>query len=249
MNNMVTTCAVKDCLRPPASDNPSCKACQAGMPPMKNPNSPHAAANAGGFVPRITQSGKPIQDGKKEMGVPKEVKPTQTAVTAQQKPANTTTNSPKVNIDKAVAKKAVQLIFDTTWFNWDETPKIFEKIFKQYGNFVSVQVKPSTMVGLPQKHRGTINISGKASYAFIKDTLLRIEGPSAIMRMIETNPTYTEARGYVSAQDMMFALENDGATFDFTLDKVTNAGGNNDMSTYTYNDGKMDREIPRWAIS
>ena len=246
MNNMVTTCAVKDCLRPPASDNPSCKACQAGMPPMKNPNSPHAAANAGGFVPRITQSGKPIQDGKKEMGVAKEVKPTQTAGTAQQKPANTTTNSPKVNIDKAVAKKAVQMIFDTTWFNWDETPKIFEKIFKQYGNFISVQVKPSTMVGLPKNHRGTINISGKAPYAFIKDTLLRIEGPSAIMRMLETNPTYTEARGKVSAQDMMFALENDGATFDFTLNY---AQPNKDMSVYSYNDGKTDRGIPRWAIS
>ena len=246
MNNMVTTCAVKDCLRPPASDNPSCKACQAGMKPMTNPNSPHAAANAGGFVPRITQSGKPIQDGKKEMGVAKEVKPTQTAVTAQQKPANTTTNSPNVNIDKAVAKKAVQLIFDTTWFNWDETPKIFEKIFEKYGNFVSVQVKPSTMVGLPQKHRGTINISGKAPYAFIKDTLLRIEGPSAIMRMLETNPTYTEARGKVSAQDMMFALENDGATFDFTLNYPQ---PNKDMSVYFYNDGKTDRQIPRWAIS
>ena len=247
MNNMVTTCAVKDCLRPPASDNPSCKACQAGMPPMKNPNSPHAAANAGGFVPRITQSGKPIQDGKKEMGVAKEVKPTQTAGTAQQKPANTTTNSPKVNIDKAVAKKAVQMIFDTTWFNWDETPKIFEKIFKAYGNFVSVQVKPSQMVGLPQNHRGTINISGKAPYAFIKDTLLRIEGPSAIMRMLETNPTYTEARGGVPAKDMMFALENDGATFDFSLDYENKT--DNDMSIYAYNDGKTLRNIPRWAIS
>ena len=185
------------------------------------------------------------------MGVAKEVfnemvKPTQTAGTAQQKPANTTTNSPKVNIDKAVAKKAVQMIFDTTWFNWDETPKIFEKIFKQYGNFISVQVKPSTMVGLPKNHRGTINISGKAPYAFIKDTLLRIEGPSAIMRMLETNPTYTEARGNVSAQDMMCALENDGATFDFTLNYPQ---PNKDMSVYFYNDGKTDRGIPRWAIS
>ncbi len=243
---MVTTCAVKDCLRPPANDNPSCKACQAGMKPMTNPNSPHAAVNAGGFVPRIEKSGKPIQDGKKEMGVVKDVKPTQTAGT-QQKPANNPTNSPKVNIDKAVAKKAVQLIFDTTWFNWDETPKIFEKIFKQYGNFISVQVKPSTMVGLPQNHKGTINISGKAPYAFIKDTLLRIEGPSAIMRMIETNPTYTEARGKVPAEHMMFALENDGKTFDFRLIETDKA--NPDMSYYDYSDGIKYREIPRWAIS
>ena len=102
------------------------------------------------------------------------------------------------------------------------------------------------MVGLPQNHRGTINISGKAPYAFIKDTLLRIEGPSAIMRMLETNPTYTEARGKVSAQDMMFALENDGATFDFTLNYPQ---PNKDMSVYFYNDGKTDRQIPRWAIS
>lgn len=213
---------------------------------MTNPNSPHAAANAGGFVPRIEKSGKPIQDGKKEMGVAKDVKPTQ-LVGTQQKPANNPTNSPKVNIDKAVAKKAVQLIFDTTWFNWDETPKIFEKIFKQYGNFVSVQVKPSTMVGIPQSHRGTINISGKAPYAFIKDTLLRIEGPSAIMRMIETNPTYTEARGKVPAEHMMFALENDGKTFDFRLMETDKA--NPDMSYYDYSDGITNRIIPRWAIS
>lgn len=251
MGNMVTTCAVTDCLRPPASDNPSCKACQAGMPPMTNPKSPHAAANAGGFVPRIEKSGKPIQDGKKEMGVAKDVKPSQTTGTAQQKPANTSSSSKMTPKEKAQAKKAVQMIFDTTWFNWvDGMPKMFEDLFKEYGNFVAVTVKPSTMVGLPQKHRGTINIRGKAPYAFIKDTLLRIEGPSAIMRMIETNPTYIEARGNVSAKDMMFALENDGATFDFTLDKVTNAGGNNDMSTYTYNTpSKADRKIPRWAIS
>jgi len=216
------------------------------MKPMTKPNSPHAAANAGGFVPRIEKSGKPIQDGKKEMGVAKDVKPTQ-LVGTQQKPANNPTNSPKVNIDKAVAKKAVQLIFDTTWFNWDETPKIFEKIFKQYGNFVSVQVKPSTMVGIPQSHRGTINISGKAPYAFIKDTLLRIEGPSAIMRMIETNPTYTEARGKVPAEHMMFALENDGKTFDFRLMETDKA--NPDMSYYDYSDGITNRIIPRWAIS
>ena len=177
----------------------------------------------------------------------KDVKPTQTAVTAQQKPANTSTNSPNVNIDKAVAKKAVQLIFDTTWFNWDETPKIFEKIFKKYGNFVSVQVKPSSMVGLPQSHRGTINISGKAPYAFIKDTLLRIEGPSAIMRMIETNPTYKEARGKVPAEHMMFALENDGKTFDFRL--IEENKENPDMSYYDYSDGIKYRKIPRWAIS
>ena len=46
---------------------------------------------------------------------------------------------------------------------------------------------------------------------------------------------------------MMFALENDGATFDFIL--IFENKGDNDMSIYAYNDGKKDREIPRWAIS
>lgn len=216
---------------------------------MTNPKSPHAAINAGGFVPRIVKSGKPIQDGKEELGVAKDVKPTQTTGTAQQKPANTSSSSKMTPKEKALAKKAVQMIFDTTWFNWvDGMPKMFEDLFKEYGNFVAVNVQPSTMVGVPQNHRGTINIRGKAPYAFIKDTLLRIEGPSAIMRMIETNPTYTEARGKVSPEDMMFALDNDGATFDFQLVVTSNVGGNNDMSIYTYNT-PTKREIPRWAIS
>ena len=67
------------------------------------------------------------------------------------------------------------------------------------------------------------------------------------MRMIETNPTYTEASGGVPAKDMMFALENDGATFDFSLDYENKT--DNDMSIYAYNDGKTLRNIPRWAIS
>ena len=67
--------------------------------------------------------------------------------------------------------------------------------------------------------------------------------------MLEMNPTYTEARGNVSAEDMMFAIENNGNTFDFDLTKENKT--DNDKSIYSYKDGTQGfrRNIPRWAIS
>ncbi len=251
---MVTTCAVKDCLRPPASDNLSCKPCQAGMKPMDNPLSPHAAANAGGFVPRIEKSGKPIQDGKEELGKAKIVSP-QIAVgsgnPAQQKPTNTEDKLKKMGIDPAIVKKSVQELFDMGWYNWGGVPKVFEELFKDYGNFISASVKPSTMSGVPQKHRGIINIKAKSAYVMLEEVIMKYEGKGAALRNLESSPAlqdgYAGAKG-VTAVDMLEAVENSGDTFAFTLENTNSP--QTDYAVYSYvDDTETTRMIPRWAIS
>ena len=73
---------------------------------------------------------------------------------------------------------------------------------------------------------------------------------------VKSHPSFLPARatpipnGLSLLAILAVSRADDPNTFDFTLDKVTNAGGNNDMSTYTYNTpSKADRKIPRWAIS
>ena len=254
---MVTTCAVKDCLRPPASDNLSCKPCQAGMKPMDNPLSPHAAANAGGFIPRIEKSGKPIQDGKEELGKAKIVSPkplTQPENSGQQKATNKEDKLKKMGIDPIIAKKSVQRLFDMGWFNWDGVPKMFEEMFKDYGNFIASNVKPSTMSGVPQNHRGIINTQAKPSYVMLELVILGQEGKRSAQRAIESNPIfidgYKNANG-VSAIDMLEAVENNGETFDFTLkNNLLPISGDPDFAVYSYvDDTGTQRLIPRRAIS
>ncbi len=251
---MVTTCAVKDCLRPPAKDNLSCKPCQYGMTPMDNPLSPHAAANAGGFVPRIEKSGKPIQDGKEELGKAKIVIP-QIAVgsgnPAQQKPTNTDDKLKKMGIDPAIVKKSVQELFDMGWYNWGGVPKVFEELFKDYGNFISASVKPSTMIGVPQNHRGIINTQAKPSYVMLELVILSQEGQRAAFRNLESSPAlqdgYTNAKG-VTTVDMLEAVENNGNVYDFTLENTNSP--KDDYAVYSYvDDMRIKRMIPRWAIS
>lgn len=250
---MVTTCAVKDCLRPPASDNPSCKPCQAGLPPMNNPLSPHAAANAGGFIPRIEKSGKPIQDGKEELGKAKIVSPKERirSIYSPKKPTNTEDNLKKMGIDPAIVKKSVQKLFDMGWYNWGGVPKVFEELFKGYGNFISASVKPSTMSGVPQKHRGIINTQAKPSYVMLELVILSQEGKRAALRNLESSPTlqdeYTSAKG-VTTLDMLEAVENNGNVYDFTLENTNSPQA--DYAVYSYvDDMGTKRMIPRWAIS
>ena len=248
---MVTTCAVKDCLRPPASDNLSCKPCQAGMKPMDNPLSPHAAANAGGFIPRIEKSGKPIQDGKEELGKAKIVSPQTTAVPGKQKPTNTKDKLKNMGIDPAIAKNSVQKLFDMGWFNWNGIPASFEKMFQKYGNFISANVKPSTMSGVPQKHRGIVNIKAKSAYVMLEEVIMKYEGKGAALRNLESSPAlqdgYAGAKG-VTAVDMLEAVENSGDTFDFTLENTNSP--QTDYAVYSYvDDMRTKRMIPRWAIS
>ena len=252
---MVTTCAVKDCLRPPASDNPSCKPCQAGLPPMDNPLSPHAAANAGGFIPRIEKSGKPIQDGKEELGKAKIVSPLagyfRKNLKLRQKPTNTMEKLKKMGIDPAIVKKSVQELFDIGWYNWGGVPKVFEELFKGYGNFISASVKPSTMSGVPQKHRGIINTQAKPSYVMLELVILNQEGKRAALRNLESSPAlqdeYASAKG-VTSVDMLEAVENNGNGYDFTLENTNSP--QTDYAVYSYvDDTGTKRMIPRWAIS
>tara|TARA_B110000459_G_C16523082_1_gene453466 strand:- start:515 stop:1189 length:675 start_codon:yes stop_codon:yes gene_type:complete len=224
------------------------------MKPMDNPLSPHAAANAGGFVPRIEKSGKPIQDGKEELGKAKIVSP-QIAVgsgnPAQQKPTNTKDKLKKMGIDPAIVKKSVQELFDMGWYNWGGVPKVFEELFKGYGNFISASVKPSTMSGVPQKHRGIINTQAKPSYVMLELVILSQEGKRAALRNLESSPAlqdeYTSAKG-VTSVDMLEAVENNGNGYDFTLENTNSP--KTDYAVYSYvDDMRTKRMIPRWAIS
>ena len=244
---MVTTCATPECLRPPASGSTICQPCGKGLPPMTNPKSPHAATNKGGFVPRIEKSGKPIQDGKEEMGVAKIV----SGPTATQKATNNDSNSPKINIDRAVAKRAVQMLFDMNWHNWaDGYPEIFEELFVKYGNFIAATVVASSMTGTPDNHRGTINMKGDPQGVILVDIIYLGEGERETMRSLDTAPLFVELRKgkdnngnniKVSTQDMMKSIQNNETMQDFVK-------ASSDGSIYKYELNGKDVLIPRWAI-
>ncbi len=244
---MVTTCATPECLRPPASGSTICQPCSKGLPPMTNPKSPHAATNKGGFVPRIEKSGKPIQDGKEEMGVAKVV----SGPTATQKATNKDSNSPKINIDRAVAKRAVQMLFDMNWHNWaDGYPEIFEELFVKYGNFIAATVVASSMTGTPDTHRGTINMKGDPQGVILVDIIYLGEGERETMRSLDTAPLFVELRKgkdnngnniKVSTQDMMKSIQNNETMQDFVK-------ASSDGSIYKYELNGKDVLIPRWAI-
>ena len=57
------------------------------------------------------------------------------------------------------------------------------------------------------------------------------------MRMLETNPTYTEARGKVSAQDMMFAHK----MMVLLLTSTMKISSTKQRYGSIYNDGKTEK--------
>jgi len=67
------------------------------------------------------------------------------------------------------------------------------------------------------------------------------------MKSLETNPLFVQSRGKISAEDMMFAIENDGSTQDFNL-SIENKSKPDD-SIYSYRVNNVVKMIPRWAIS
>ena len=247
---MVTTCGTPKCLRPPASNlpNATCGPCAKGLPPMTNPKSPHAAANAGGFVPRIEKSGRPIQDGEAVMGVPKIVAP---GSSAPQKPKNKTDNLKKLGIDAKSARIAVQLLFDMGWLNWEEGfPPVFNELFAKYGNFIAATVKPSTMVGTPDKHKGTINVRGLPEGVLVMDFMYPIEGAVQTLKHLDSpiGQSMRKTAGTpVSSTDFMYAIENDGGIFEFA--KGVEHSSDSNYTSYFYEDTNgVKRAIPRWAI-
>ncbi len=238
---MVTTCATPDCLRPPADGSYTCRPCDMGRKPMTNPQSPHAAANKGGWQPRIMKDGKPIQDGQEIKGVAKTVKmPPPGSLTT--KTPKSPTKKVKTSLSTQDSKKAVQQIFNTMWWGWKGgLPPSFPDLFKQFGNYIKSDVKPSSMVGTPDRHRSQINIRGDASYVLLMEVILPQERMSGVERKLTNSPIHIEKRGNVSVPDMMIAIENDGKTFDF--EKV-------DENTYKYEDANgKEHELPRWAIA
>jgi|TARA_R110002110_G_scaffold150598_3_gene342644 hypothetical protein len=212
---------------------------------MSNPKSPHAAANKGGWKPKIMRDGKPVQDGQEVMGVAKVVTPpkkvTVPGLTQTQSPKSPS-NKVKTSLSKQDSKKAVQMIFNSRWWGWENgLPPQFPELFKQFGKYISASVQPSQMVGNPQSHRSQINIRGIAPYVLIMDIILPQERMSGVERKLTNSPIHIEKRGIVSVPDMIIAIENDGKTFDF--EKV-------DEDTYKYEDANgQEHQLPRWAIA
>ena len=238
---MVITCDVNNCLRPPASDNPTCVPCQMGMPPMTNPQSPHAAQHS--FTPKIMKDGKPIQDGSVNMGVPTLVPTVGTSSgTAPPKPTISKAKPIKTSLSTQDSKKAVQMIFNSRWWGWEDgLPSQFPDLFAQFGKYHKANVKTSSMVGTPDSHRSQINMKGSPPYVTIMELILPVEGMRSVERKL-SSPIYAEARGEVSIPDMMLAIENDGETY--TFEKV------GDGTIYKYEDAKgKEHQLPRWAIA
>jgi len=214
---------------------------------MTKADSPHAAANKGGWTPKIMKDGKPIQDGQEVKGIPKQVVKQnitgsgniQVGGTVKQK---TVTNKVKTSLSKQDSKKAVQMIFNSRWWGWKNgLPPQFPELFKQFGKYISSSVQPSKMVGNPQNHRSQINVRGEAPFVMLMEVILPQESMRGVERKLTMSPALIELRGNVSVPDMLVAIENDGQTFDF--EKV-------DEKTYKYEDANgRTHQLPRWAIA
>ena len=237
---MVTTCATPTCLRPPADGMDMCKPCSVGGKPLTNPQSPHAAQHS--FSPRVMKDGKPIKDGSVQMGVPTVRVPKPGTGTATPKVTISPKNQIKTSLSTQDSKKAVQMIFNSRWWGWqDGLPSQFPDLFAQFGKYHKANVKTSSMVGTPDSHRSQINMSGNAAYVTIMELILPVEGMRSVEKKLR-NPIYAEARGAVSIPDMLVAIENDGKTY--TFEKV------GDGTIYKYEDDKgKEHQLPRWAIA
>ena len=229
---MVEKCDTPDCLRGVGVVGQLCLPCGNGLPPMKNPKSPHAWNN------QIGTPAKGVTTGfvKKEKKV-------------NNQPISVTKggDKPKTDpiIDKTLQRKAVQLIFSAYWYGWkDGLPDGFEEIFKDYGTFVTGREVASKMVGTPAVHTSHINMKGNPSFVFIVDFLYPAEGERRTFEHIERSPTIMDALGGVSAVDAIELIKSDklNPMKPFTFYKK-------DENTYTWSDNGVKREIPTWAIA
>jgi hypothetical protein len=237
---MAEKCDTPDCLRGVDAIGQLCLPCENGLPPMKNPKSPHAWNHQNG-----TQK-------KPKLRIVPPTNITTGIKNPQKKPklriVHDGQNKPKTDpiIDKTLQRKAVQLIFSAYWYGWkDGLPDEFEEIFKDYGTFATGREVASKMVGTPDKHTSHINMKGNPSFAFIVDFLYPAEGERRTFEHIERSPVIMEALGGVSAVDAIELIKSDKSNpmKPFTFTKKNE-------QTYTWiDDSNITREIPTWAIA
>jgi hypothetical protein len=199
---------------------------------MKNPKSPHAYTSAPGTAKAPS---KPSKSEKKEKPSSKSKKTTKKEDWKKGK-----TDS-QINL---MQKDAVQVIFTSYWYGWpDGLPPAFAKLFKPYGNFISIREKPSKMKGKPEIHKSTINVKAKKSFVLVVEAIYPMEGEGRAFTAIQQSPIMLEALGNVSPTDAIEMVKNNGKPFTFTKNKK-------DGSEYSYiDDGGTKRAIPRWAIA
>lgn len=264
---MVEKCDTPDCLRGVDNKGEVCPKCLKGLPPMKNPKSPHAytMGTSGG------KSGRklPKADIKPEkspsilgVNIDKEkVKENGSKVTqnitgsGNVQVGGKTTVNPTVkdyhvkSYTQAASKGAVKTIFNSYWYGWPNgTPKIFAEIFADYGEFISDRVAPSKMVGNPLNHKSTINASGHKAFIILAQQIFppphRMSDERAASQFIEGSQIAKEALGKdIPTTHAIEFLRNNGKAFTFNR-------GKSDGSLYTYTDKKGKTwKIPRWAIA
>lgn len=234
MAELYAQCSTPDCLRGVGLDGGQCKPCSMGMPPMKNPKSPHAWKKTG--TPSSSTTTSPTTG----TGTTGSDKP-KVSVKTPEKSKNVPTIRVKA-LSSAQEKSAVELIFKSFWYGWKNgVPDIFNEIFAKYGSFLSGRVQPSQMVGTPQKHYSSINSKGKKAFVLLQEVILPMEGESKAFKMIKTSPNILDQLGDVSPTDAIEFVKNHGKAYEFTK---------KNEETYTYEDDRgVKREIPTWAIA
>lgn len=231
---MVEKCDTPECLRGVTVKGDLCLPCQKGMPPMKNPKSPHSYTSKTSVkTPALVivtgkESGNKTPQSKKDKKTPQ---------------GNWKKNLTGPQIAK-LQRKAVELIFSSYWYGWPQgMPEAFKDMFHSYGVFSTGREVPSKMVGTPDVHRSQVNVRGHPSFVLVMDAIFPMEGERQTFRMIENSPAMKEALGGVSASSAIEMVKNHGKTYTFTKNK-------DDGSEYRYVDEQgTTRMIPRWAIA
>ncbi len=232
---MAEKCATKECLRGVATAGATCLPCEKLMPPMTNPKSPHAYTSV---KPTTGKQKAPIKPSKTEK---KEKPSSKSKKTAKKEDWKKGKTDSQINL---MQKDAVQVIFTSYWYGWpDGLPPAFAKLFKPYGNFISIREKPSKMKGKPEIHKSTINVKAKKSFVLVVEAIYPMEGEARAFKAIQLSPIMMEALGDVSPTDAIEMVKNNGKAYTFTKHKK-------DGSEYYYtDDGGTKRAIPRWAIA
>lgn len=244
---MTEKCDTPACLRGVLNKNQRCGPCKAGMPPMTNEKSPHNYTSTTG-----SQKGKdkPAKEEKGKLVLNKGDKvtvfPSTGDIVVRNKQGKKVTNFKQGKTDEQIQRlqrNAVKNIFTAYWYGWpDGLPDSFKEIFSRYGSFISDRATPSTMKGMPDVHKSTINVAGDKAFILIKEAIYPIEGEAAAFKAIQMSPIMLEKLGEVSPTDAIEMVKNDGEAYTF------HKKGNGE--SYTYEDVQgVTRGLPRWAIA
>jgi hypothetical protein len=244
----MATCATPTCVRPPANSGllGKCIPCKLGHPPMTNSKSPHAAGNS---KPKIPESAVKAPTTFKERPSGNNIlTPVGLADSGIfSKPKGYTKSMDDKRKQFMLNKKAVELIFNTYWYGWkDGNPEVFTELFKKYGNFIHFSVKPSTMDGSPETHRGTINVQADAQGEMYLSMFNESGGRQRLMEIFGRTirgPLVKTLIEDMTVTDAVAMFKNN------KLDTTFTRKGDITSEVYTYDDNGTKREIARWAIA